>query len=191
MKTLLRVILAKILETSVDNVNALAASIGLPSAATISPEMRTRSYIALIRRNCHLLPYDQLLELLEMTPERLAFALREDDFLWVKLGSLKPKCEPLHYHPPDEAVQQRAAEIRRVVEEDFGEEIRHPTSRNVDGYNPLSKTEVYKQINKTQRCEIAYKSPIRGCPTLKGWGLPKRSWITATGSRPMQWYIVA
>jgi hypothetical protein len=37
----------------------------------------------------------------------------------------------------------------------------------------------------------AYKSANTGCPTLKGWGRPKRSWITAEGSRPMQWYIVA
>ena len=72
--------LAKILGTSVENVKALAASMGLPPTATIPPEMKTRGYITLIRRNWHLLPYEQLLELLEMTPERLAFALREDDF---------------------------------------------------------------------------------------------------------------
>ena len=81
-----------------EDVTALAESMGLPPAATIPPEMKTRGYITLIRRNWHLLPYDQLLELLEMTPERLAFTLREDDFLWIKLGRLKPKCEPLRYH---------------------------------------------------------------------------------------------
>jgi hypothetical protein len=116
--------LAKILETSVDQVTALAVSMGLPPAATIPPEMKTRGYITLVRRNWHLLPYEQLLELLEMTPERLAFTLREDDFLWHKLGQLKPKCEPLRYQQPDEAARRRAAQIRRVVEEDFGEEIR-------------------------------------------------------------------
>ena len=67
-----------------------------------------------------------------MTPERLAFTLREDDFLWVKLGRLKPKCEPLRYHPPDEAARQRAAEIRRVVEEDFGDEVRRPAEPRFD-----------------------------------------------------------
>ena len=61
-----------------------------------------------------------------MTPERLAFALREDDFLWDKLGQLKPKCEPLRYRAPDEAARRCAAEIRRVVETDFGEEARPP-----------------------------------------------------------------
>jgi hypothetical protein len=118
--------LAKILGCSVDQVDAMAASMGLPPAAAIPPEMRTRGYISLIRRNWHLLPYEQLLELLEMTPERLAFALREDDFLWIKLGSLKPKCEPIRYRPPDEAARRRAAEICRVVQTDFGDDIRRP-----------------------------------------------------------------
>jgi hypothetical protein len=113
--------LAEVLGTSAENVRALAVSMGLPPSPAIAPEMKSRGYITLIRRNWHLLPYDQLLALLEMTPERLAFALREDDFLWHKLGGLKPKCEPLRYQPPDEAASRRAAEIRGVVERDFGE----------------------------------------------------------------------
>ena len=99
--------LAKILGASVQDVTALAESMGLPPDATVPPEQRERGYITLIRRNWHLLPYEQLLELLEMTPERLAFTLHEDDFLWVKLGRLKPRCEPLRYHPPDEAARAR------------------------------------------------------------------------------------
>jgi len=130
--------LAKILGASVQEVTALAESMGLPAAAAIPPEMKTRGYITLLRRNWHLLPYGQLLELVEMTPERLAFALREDDFLWVKLGRLKPKCEPLRYHVPDEAARRRAAEIRRTVEEDFGEEIRRPAEPRFDFVRQLS-----------------------------------------------------
>ena len=116
--------LARILGATVPEIRAVADSMGLPSAGPVPPELKERGYITLIRRNWHLLPYEQLLELLEMTPERLAFALREDDFLWVKLGRLKPKCEPLRYRKPDEAARKRAAEIRRVVKEDFGEEMR-------------------------------------------------------------------
>ena len=73
-----------------------------------------------------------------MTPERLAVMLREEDFLWIKLGGLKPKCEPLRYHPPDEAARRRAAEIRRVVEKDFGEEIRRPAEPRFDFVRQLS-----------------------------------------------------
>ena len=118
--------LAKILGTTVENVHAMAESMGLPPAATIPPEMKTRGYITLIRRNWHLLPYPQLLDLIEMTPDRLAFALREEDFLWIKLGSLKPKCELIRYQSPDEAARRRAAEIRQVVKADFGDAMRQP-----------------------------------------------------------------
>ncbi|MBI5817564.1 MAG: hypothetical protein HZA88_01110 [Verrucomicrobia bacterium] len=131
--------LAKLLGASVQDIIAMAESMGLPPVDTIPPEMRTRGYITLIRRNWHLLPYEQLLELLEMTPERLAFMLREEDFLWIKLGSLKPKCEPLRYRAPDEAARRRAAEIRLVVEKDFGKEICSPGEPRFAFVRQLSK----------------------------------------------------
>lgn len=130
--------LASILGASVEEVTAVATSMGLPHDATISPHMTSRGYISLIRRNWHLLPYAQLLELVEMTPERLAFTLREDDFLWIKLGQLKPQCEPLRYVAPDEAAKRRAAEIRRVVEEEFGEAIRSAAEPRFDFVRQLS-----------------------------------------------------
>ncbi len=130
--------LARILGASVQDITALAESMGLPTDVAVTPEMMERGYITLIRRNWHLLPYEQLLELLEMTPERLAVMLREEDFLWIKLGRVKPRCEPLRYHPPDEAARGRAAEIRRVVEEDFGEEIRRPAEPRFDFVRQLS-----------------------------------------------------
>src|SRR5437763_778398 len=92
--------LARIAGTSAREINALAEAMGLPPAAPVPPEMLKRGYITLIRRNWHLLPYAQLLQLVEVTPAQLAFALREDDFLWVKLGRLKPRCEPLRFRPP-------------------------------------------------------------------------------------------
>jgi hypothetical protein len=130
--------LAAILETSVENVHALATSMGLPPAGIIPGEMKTRGYITLIRRNWHLLPYGQLLTLLDMKPEQLAFALREDDFLWIKLGSLKPRCAPIRYQVPAEAAQRRAAEIRHVVEQEFGEEIRKPAEPRFEFVRTLS-----------------------------------------------------
>ena len=51
------------------------------------------SALTIIKRNWHLLPYEQLLQLLGWTAEQMAFSLREDDFLFVKLGNLKPQCE--------------------------------------------------------------------------------------------------
>ena len=57
--------------------------------ATIPTEMKTRGYITLIRRNWHLLPYDQLLELVEMTPEQLDFRLARGRFLVEQTGSVE------------------------------------------------------------------------------------------------------
>lgn len=115
--------LAAIVGASVDDITAIATSMGLPAEPVVSPHLMTRGYATLIRRNWHLLPYEQLLELVEMTPERLAFILREEDFLWIKLGRRKPKCEPLRYQAPDEAAQRRAKEIRSVTEEVFAKEL--------------------------------------------------------------------
>jgi hypothetical protein len=89
--------------------------------------MQERGYITLVRRNWHLLPYDQLLQLLNMTAEDLAFRLREDDFLYYKLGALKPRCEPVKFREPDDESRRRAAAIRELVSEHFGELFSEPS----------------------------------------------------------------
>lgn len=90
---------------------ALAERLGLPPQAPISDELRRRTYITVIRRNWHLLPYDQLLGLLGWNEEQLAFTLKEDDFLWHKLGAHKPRCEPVRWAEPDEATRAAEAAI--------------------------------------------------------------------------------
>jgi hypothetical protein len=98
---------------------AIGRSMGLGAPPTITENQWMRSYITVIRRNWHLLPYEQLLTLLGWSEEEMAFALREDDFLFIKLGSLKPKCEPLTYTSPDVAAQARAAAIAATVRAHF------------------------------------------------------------------------
>lgn len=117
---------------------AIARSLGLPAAAAVSPELSRRGYITVVRRNWHLLPYDQLLVLLDMTADQLAFSLREDDVLFHKLGALKPKCEPLHYHPPTAAEQARAAEIAGLVERHFGAALAGPAEPRFDFVRQLN-----------------------------------------------------
>lgn len=107
--------MAATLRGTPQEIRELAASMGLPEQARISREQQRRSYITIIRRNWHLLPYEQLLELLDWTAEHMAYMLREDDFLFIKLGSLKPKCAPLRYGKPDEAAVKRAQEIAAVT----------------------------------------------------------------------------
>ena len=168
--------IAAILDTSVENVDAVAKSMGLPPAVTIPPEMKTRGFITIIRRNWHLLPYDQLLKLVEMTPEQLAIALREDDFLWIKLGSLKPKCKPLRYTKPDESARRRAAEIKQLVEEEFGEALRRPAeprfhfveqlSTPVAGFSKCEPTQAEDNQQLSLRFIYSYFA-VFGDPLLK------------------------
>ena len=131
--------LAEVLATSNQNVVAMAASMGLPPARTIPAKYKMLAYITIVRRNWHLLPYDQLLQLLDMTAEELAFALDEDDFLYIKLGSLKPQCEPLRYVPPDEKAKRRAAEIKRLVNQHFGDQLLQPGEERYRFVRELSR----------------------------------------------------
>jgi hypothetical protein len=94
-------------------------AMGLPHPAPVSEDRQMRSALTVIRRNWHLLPYDQLLTLLHWTPQQLSYTLREDDFLYIKLGSLKPNCEPVRYTAPTDPVRQREAEIKQIVRHEF------------------------------------------------------------------------
>lgn len=99
-----------------------AGAVGMAALADpppIPPDRQSRAYVTIIKRNWHLLPYGQLLDLLGWTAERLAFALREDDALFVKLGSLKPACEPLRFAQADAGCLRREEEIAAVVAEFF------------------------------------------------------------------------
>jgi hypothetical protein len=93
----------------------MGKAMGLPDPPRITADQQRRSYLTVIRRNWHLLPYEQLLQLLDWDEERLAYTLREDDFLYAKLGSLKPRCDLLKYTPPDERTLAREEEIARSV----------------------------------------------------------------------------
>ena len=100
---------------------AVGKSMGLPDPPQITESQLQRTYITLIRANWHLLNYDQLLVLLGWDAARLAYTLQEDDFLFIKLGSLKPACPPLTYAPPSDTARARAAEIGARVRELFGD----------------------------------------------------------------------
>jgi len=98
----------------------MGTRMGLQNPPPVTDDQWRRSYITIIRRNWHLLPYDQMLDLLGWTPEQMAYTLREDDFLYAKLGMVKPKCEPLAYAEPDAAARAREDAIAAIVRESFG-----------------------------------------------------------------------
>ena len=107
--------IAEVLNTSEENVKKVAFSMGLPKQPPILPEWSTsRGYITVLRRNWHLLPYKQILQLLGMTRQELSWRLIEDDFLIIKLGT-KPFCESLSYVPPTTSMELRAYEISKEI----------------------------------------------------------------------------
>ena len=110
--------LAKVLETSVENVSAMATSMGLPAQENIEPQWNSsKGYITVLRSNWNLLNYDQLITLLGITRPELAWRLKEDDFLYVKLGNLKPFCTPLIYEAPTKEIGAKALQIAIWVKE--------------------------------------------------------------------------
>ena len=114
--------LAAVLDTMVENVDKIAFSMGLPPQGEISPYWQSsRGYITVLKRNWHLLPYEQLIEVLGTDRENLAYSLREDDFLFIKLGSVKPQCELLKYAEPTAEQNHRAAQIAECVKQELGE----------------------------------------------------------------------
>lgn len=114
--------MARVLGTSRENVLRTGKAMGLANPPAITAEQRQRSYITVIRRNWHLVPYEQMLDLLGWPEDELAYTLREDDFLYVKLGLLKPKCEPLLWAEPDDAARARESAIAQIVNQTFSGE---------------------------------------------------------------------
>ncbi len=111
--------LARVVGAKTADIFRIGQSMGLSKPPRITADQQRRSYLTVIRRNWHLLSYDQLLDLLAWSPGQMAFTLREDDFLFVKLGNLKPHCDTLKFTPPTENSLLRAREIAAFLQQDF------------------------------------------------------------------------
>ena len=125
----------------------MGGMLGLGEPPRITREIEQRAFITVIRRNWHLLPYDQLLTLLGWTADQLAFTLREDDFLFIKLGSLKPRCLPLRWTNPSPVERARAAEIAAIVREEFG------------GSSPTGDDPLFSFVRRLSAAPAAKASP--------------------------------
>jgi len=117
--------IAKTIKATPEQILKTGLAMGLKAPPKISEDFMRRSFITVIRRNWHLIPYEQLLELLEWTEQELAFTLREDDFLYVKLGNLKPKCPTLQYAEPTPQEMAQIQHIARLVHQHFPEGLPH------------------------------------------------------------------
>jgi hypothetical protein len=112
--------MAEILGTTLHKVLAIGYSMGLPSKPRLTQDQLRRIYITVIRQNWHILPTGQLIQLLGWDQAEYEYHLTEDDFLWMKLGALKPHCEPLHYEEPTAEMRQRADRIKQLVKAALG-----------------------------------------------------------------------
>ncbi len=89
--------LAIILNCKPEQLMEAAQQLGLEKDESLCKIWLQRGYQTIIRQNWHLLSYKQLLIALNWAPEKLAYILREDDFLWSKLGKFKPRLTPPQY----------------------------------------------------------------------------------------------
>ncbi len=131
--------LAKTVGAKPEDILRIGRAMGLTGPPTIGRDQKTRSALTVIRRNWHLLPYDQLLTLLDWTPQQLEYSLREDDFLFIKLGSLKPKCERITYAPPGPAMLKRELEIANTLNREFPEGLPKSSSALFSFVSDLSR----------------------------------------------------
>ncbi|MFM7187197.1 MAG: hypothetical protein ACKO14_05220 [Armatimonadota bacterium] len=107
--------IAATLQMSVRDVVSIGQAMGLPAPQRLTNLQRKRIALTIIRRSWHLLPYNQLLQLLDWTAAELEFTLREDDFLYVKLGNHKPDCSPVVYRQQTQRDWDHCARIKAAV----------------------------------------------------------------------------
>jgi len=106
--------IAAILKTTPENIVRAAADMGLTAPCTGDIWLE-KGYITIIRSLWHILPYEQLMELLETDRASFAKLLREEDFLDIKLGKQKPICEPLVWRELTEEEKKQTALIRDAM----------------------------------------------------------------------------
>ncbi len=106
--------LANVLKTDVETIEREAARLGL-SGLYYEPKWKEKGYITIIKNNWHLLDYNGVCTLAEMTEEELGKTLLEDDFLFVKVGNFKPVVTPPVYSPLTEGqIKYTAAQAETV-----------------------------------------------------------------------------
>lgn len=111
--------LAQVLRCSTFQLLQAAEDLGLDINAAVCDSFRKKSYLSLIRRNWHLLPYDQIAELLEIDADRINDILEREDFFWSKMGKHKPSAEAVYYADLDENALMCTREIKDLTEKYF------------------------------------------------------------------------
>ncbi len=128
--------IANVLECGVEVVEREAARLGLrPGEGNM--DWIEKGFVSVVRNNWYLLPYEQLMTLLEYTEDHLAFILEKEDFLAVKVGSAKPVCEKVVYEPLTEAQLAETERLAKIIRElDTSERVYFNIYRNKEDCEP-------------------------------------------------------
>jgi hypothetical protein len=151
--------LAEVLKASPGQIEKIALDMGLSKDDSLCPLWHERGYLTIIRRNWHLLPYEQLLELLDWTPDEMAFVLKEDDFLWHKLGNLKPETSAVFYAPLTEKEEKQTVALKKIISKYFGHKqlLRDFSERHQLGgihFNVIQASRLFLFFLKTQASRL-------------------------------------
>lgn len=111
--------IAKALGTSCEKICEAAEQLGLNPKEPVNPAWEKRGFLTTIRENWHLCTYDQILTLLNISAEELAFILKEDDFMWIKLGGMKPTVDVPKYAPLTDEELQQTKKIATMLKHNF------------------------------------------------------------------------
>ena len=148
--------LAKALDTTVLELKNAAELMGLNPEQEANEIWLKRGYLTIIRNNWHLCSYEQILTLLDITAEELAFILKEDDFFWVKLGCLKPSVTPPKYSPLTESELKRTEEIKNLFEKDLHQQKDNAFKFLEEFYNPVTDEVITLKNNKDTSINMVY-----------------------------------
>lgn len=145
--------IAHILGTDVQTVNTLAEEMGLPVPAKVNTEYLKRGFVTIIRNNWHVIPYDQLIDLLDTTRDDLAYTLKEDDFLSVKLLA-KPDVEPVRYSPLTDEEKKQTAKLKEWNEKYFAKYRDKISVNDFDFIKDFGKPERIKKQAQKRAIEV-------------------------------------
>lgn len=144
--------IAKSLNTTAENVREIAKSMGLCDEGNNFANWMEKGYITIIKAMWHLVPYEQMLEILGWDEQRLAYVLKEDDFLGYKMGLEKPDCERISYREFTKEEKERAEKIASLMNETVLEyEDTDEKTEEFDFFNLPYKT---LSVNKKNEVEL-------------------------------------
>jgi len=149
--------IARVIEAEEEQVRMAAKDMGLGEQKN-TQEWQIRGYISILKAVWNLLPYEQIFILLDWDEERLAYVLKEDDFLGTKLGE-KCDCEFVRYRALNREEEIATARIRYTMENSIrpmdGEATAIPFDFFHNQYKPLAERKARQvQVNSAWSLEL-------------------------------------